>query len=250
MLWGLSGTKLSSTRYVHHGTIKAIVKTGQWNGIVPAFITMSGVRDEIDWEFPGLKTQTNFFWQGTNNNPDISPDVMNMNLKQYHEYTIDWTPDVLVYQIDANTVKEHKAADFPGKVPSTHSRIQLREWGGGMVDWQNPEYVAAGNKFKSYFKSICVTCGGDTPTADQVSYSFAGSAEFWGFRTNQAQASALYDLASYAKLEFPANSGGTGSVIVGSPGAYSVLNSTQSAEVSSPSSTSKKRSSAQQTGIV
>ncbi|KAJ7574046.1 hypothetical protein C8J56DRAFT_902687 [Mycena floridula] len=54
-----AGTKLSSTRYVHYGTIKATVKTGQWNGIVLAFITMSGVGDEIDQWYRGQLFQ----WQ-------------------------------------------------------------------------------------------------------------------------------------------------------------------------------------------
>jgi beta-glucanase (GH16 family) len=43
------------------------VKTGRWGGVVTAFITMSNIEDEIDWEFPGANTtngQTNFFWQG------------------------------------------------------------------------------------------------------------------------------------------------------------------------------------------
>ena len=41
------------------------VKTGMWKGVVTAFITMSNVRDEIDWEWPGAVTteaQTNYFW--------------------------------------------------------------------------------------------------------------------------------------------------------------------------------------------
>ncbi|KAJ7574045.1 hypothetical protein C8J56DRAFT_902686 [Mycena floridula] len=268
-------------------------KSGGCFRLFPSLCENSGTRN---WEFPGLKTQTNFFWQGTNNNPDISPDVMNMNPNQYHEYTINWTPDALVYQIDGNTVKEHKAADFPGKFPLTPSRIQLglwasgtadigpgtREWGGGMADWQNPDYVAARNKFKSYFKSISVTCGGDTPTADQVSYVYApgstrqnpvialssdspllGAPNSGDSVMNTPEAPApgpikrklrLRRIKSYAKPEFPANSDGTGSGIVGSPGASegpnSVLNSTQAAGISSPSSTRKKRSSAQQTGIV
>jgi hypothetical protein len=84
------GTRLSSTRYVHYGTITArrestfsslsgplppnlitfiniTVKTGRWGGVVTAFITMSDIKDEIDWEFPGSQTtqaQSNYFWQG------------------------------------------------------------------------------------------------------------------------------------------------------------------------------------------
>lgn len=44
-----------------------LVKTGRWAGVVTAFITMSDIKDEIDWEFPGAATtegQTNYFWQG------------------------------------------------------------------------------------------------------------------------------------------------------------------------------------------
>lgn len=43
------------------------VKTGKWGGVVTAFITMSDIKDEIDWEFPGAQTtegQSNYFWQG------------------------------------------------------------------------------------------------------------------------------------------------------------------------------------------
>jgi hypothetical protein len=82
------GTRLSSTRYLHYGTVTAKgtsttasfisnsltwlfslqkVKTGRWAGVVTAFITMSSIKDEIDWEFPGANTtqgQTNYFWQG------------------------------------------------------------------------------------------------------------------------------------------------------------------------------------------
>lgn len=44
-----------------------VVKTGRWGGVVTAFITMSDIKDEIDWEFPGAQVtegQTNYFWQG------------------------------------------------------------------------------------------------------------------------------------------------------------------------------------------
>lgn len=61
------GTKIASTRYLHYGTVTTTLKTGRWAGVVTAFITMSNIKDEIDWEFPGAMTtqgQTNYFWQG------------------------------------------------------------------------------------------------------------------------------------------------------------------------------------------
>ena len=45
----------------------ATVKTSRWNGVITAFITMSDIKDEIDWEFAGNAThegQSNYFWQG------------------------------------------------------------------------------------------------------------------------------------------------------------------------------------------
>lgn len=62
-----NGTRISSTKYVHYGTITATAKTGRWAGVVAAFITMSNVKDEIDWEWPGANTtaaQSNFFFEG------------------------------------------------------------------------------------------------------------------------------------------------------------------------------------------
>lgn len=61
------GTKVSTTRTVLYGTIQAAIKSVAQDGIVTAFITMSGVKDEIDWEFTTSNTsdaQNNYFWEG------------------------------------------------------------------------------------------------------------------------------------------------------------------------------------------
>ncbi|KAG8955243.1 hypothetical protein FRC03_011244, partial [Tulasnella sp. 419] len=62
-----NGTRISTTRYVHYGVITARLKTARSPGVVNAFITMSDVKDEIDWEWPGTATseaQSNYFWLG------------------------------------------------------------------------------------------------------------------------------------------------------------------------------------------
>ena len=43
------GTKVSTTRNILYGTISASIKTTSAIGVVTAFITMSGTKDEIDW---------------------------------------------------------------------------------------------------------------------------------------------------------------------------------------------------------
>ena len=43
------GTKVSTTRNILYGNISASIKTVGAVGVVTAFITMSGTKDEIDW---------------------------------------------------------------------------------------------------------------------------------------------------------------------------------------------------------
>lgn len=61
------GTLLMSTHYVWYGKISATMTTSQGQGVVTAFIMMSDVKDEIDFEFVGVNlesAQSNFYWQG------------------------------------------------------------------------------------------------------------------------------------------------------------------------------------------
>lgn len=75
---------------------------------------------------------------------------------------IDWSASALVFQIDRKTVRTLMASDYVvnGVVqyPTTPSRIQLSlwpagtnasaagtvQWAGGMINWQDPDYIAAG----------------------------------------------------------------------------------------------------------
>lgn len=61
-----SGTVLASTSYVWYGNVKATIKSSRGAGVVTAFILLSDVKDEIDFEFIGsdLSTvQTNYYFQ-------------------------------------------------------------------------------------------------------------------------------------------------------------------------------------------
>ena len=61
------GTLLTSTKYVWYGKVCATLTTSQGAGVVTAFILMSDVKDEIDFEFIGADTQnvqSNYYWQG------------------------------------------------------------------------------------------------------------------------------------------------------------------------------------------
>lgn len=185
------GTRLSSTRYVHYGTITARLKTGRWGGVVTAFISMSDIKDEIDWEFPGNQTtegQTNYFWQGVVTTPTHGGVAGNLSdtFSNYHDYTIDWKPDQLNWLVDGNVVRTLKQSDTVdsngvSNYPNTPSRIQLSiwpagingtapgtvQWAGGMIDWSNPDYQSAGH-FYALVESVNITCSDPTPASSNV----------------------------------------------------------------------------------
>ena len=72
------GTLLMSAHYVWYGKISATMSTSQGQGVVTAFIMMSDVKDEIDFEFIGVdlqNAQSNYYFQGitdcTSNRRDV-----------------------------------------------------------------------------------------------------------------------------------------------------------------------------------
>lgn len=67
---GTVGTLLASAHYVWYGKITAKFQTSAGAGVVTAFILLSDVKDEIDFEFVGVElstAQTNFYSQGITN---------------------------------------------------------------------------------------------------------------------------------------------------------------------------------------
>ncbi|OCL02282.1 glycoside hydrolase family 16 protein [Glonium stellatum] len=160
------GTLLASTHYVWYGKISAKLTTSQGQGVVTAFIMMSDVKDEIDFEFVGVDighAQSNYYSQGvTNYNNELNLTVSN-TVQNVHEYTIDWQPDTLTWSIDGTVLRTLKRADTWNATanrfdyPQTPSRIMLSlwpaglssndigtvNWAGGLINW-NSQYMQNG----------------------------------------------------------------------------------------------------------
>ncbi|KAI0642799.1 concanavalin A-like lectin/glucanase domain-containing protein [Trametes meyenii] len=228
------GTRLSSTRYVHYGKITARLKTGRWGGVVTAFITMSDIKDEIDWEFPGAKTtegQSNFFWQGIV--PSRTEGGVHGNLSDtfsnYHDYTIDWQQDTLTWLIDDQVVRTLKRSDATGsdgvsRYPSTPSRVELSlwpagintsapgtiEWAGGMIDWNDKDYQAAGH-FYALVSSVSIEC------ADAASNP--ANAESYVYKANSSAFTPQVDVTNQTTV----NSSGARAARLATSGAWSAL---------------------------
>jgi len=191
-----SGTLLSSSHYVWYGTIEAKFTTSQGKGVVTAFIMMSDVRDEIDFEFVGVDiydAQTNFYSQGVtnyDNGQNISlPDGSNTVQNEF-TYTIDWQPDQLTWAINGDVKRTLNKADTWNDTanrydyPQTPSRVMLSlwpagidsnsqgtiDWAGGLIDWNSP-YMQNGYYYAK-FSSVSVTCA-DTPDGANVTGSQA-----------------------------------------------------------------------------
>jgi beta-glucanase (GH16 family) len=64
------GTVLATSTYMWYGNVKARFRTSRGQGVVTAFILLSDVKDEIDYEFVGVdlgNAQSNFYHQGITN---------------------------------------------------------------------------------------------------------------------------------------------------------------------------------------
>ena len=190
-----SGTLLASASYVWYGKISAQMKSSRGNGVVSAFILLSDVKDEIDFEFVGkdlAHAQSNYYFQGITDcrsspaymamliNPDDNEKdlaVDGSTFDSYHTYEVDWKPDQLTWAVDGNVMRTLKKSDTFNKTtnqyhyPQTPSRVQLSlwpaglskngkgtvEWAGGLIDW-NSQDVQANGYYYSMFKDIKVEC--------------------------------------------------------------------------------------------
>lgn len=186
-----SGTLLSSTNYVWYGKISATMKTSRGAGVVTAFIMMSDVKDEIDYEFIGTDVQhaqSNYYWQGTLNYTNEVNISSSSTDSEQHTYTIDWQENSITWSVDGNvgrTVKKDETFNSSTnsyQYPQTPARVQLSlwpagnpkngqgtvNWAGGEIDWSSP-YMTNGY-YKAEVMEVSVECY-DPPTGVKSSGS-------------------------------------------------------------------------------
>ncbi|RMZ68516.1 cell wall glucanase [Pyrenophora seminiperda CCB06] len=190
MAQGTVGTLMASTYYVWYGKICSKVSSAQGKGVVTAFILMSDVKDEIDYEWVGVDTanvQSNFYSQGVTvytNGKNLT--VSNGDtVSKMHEYCIDWKEDTLTWSIDGDNQRTLNRKDTwnatSGRFdyPQTPARIMLSlwpaglpsnepgtvAWAGGEIDWNSP-YMTNGY-YAARFGEVTVDCY-DPPSGAQI----------------------------------------------------------------------------------
>lgn len=93
----LHGTRLSSPFYIQYGTISVKLRMSSGSGIVTSFILMADDKDEIDYEWLGIRedqVQTNYYFNGILDHTRGQVHTLQKNLaSEYHVYTITYVLD-------------------------------------------------------------------------------------------------------------------------------------------------------------
>ena len=168
------------------GNVEFEIQTAPGQGIVSSAVMQSDCLDEIDWEWLGgdnSQVQSNYFGKGdtsTYNRAATHADPQNDG--EFHKYTVDWTAEQVVWQIDGVTVRAMPYADAdPGQYPQTPMMVKVGAWSGGdpsnppgTIQWAGGPTNYANGPFTMYLKSIAVT---DYSTGTQ--YTYSGTSGTW-----------------------------------------------------------------------
>ena len=126
---------LISNWYMMFGRVEAVLKTAPGQGIVSTLVLQSLDLDEIDLEWLGAdsaQVQTNYFGKGRAEPHDRGAFHANPDHQgSFHKYTIDWTADQVVWQIDGRTIRALTPAAAQGQYPQTPMQVKLGAWASG-----------------------------------------------------------------------------------------------------------------------
>ncbi|RFU35160.1 hypothetical protein B7463_g1256, partial [Scytalidium lignicola] len=174
------GTVLASSTYMWYGNVSATFKTSRDAGVVTAFILLSDVHDEIDYEFVGTElttAQTNYYFQGIPDYDNSGNITLSDTFENFHTYEIQWTPDSITWLVDGQVgrVKQrsetYNATAKQWNFPQTPARVQLSiwpgglasnapgtiSWAGGPISWDSPDIKNNGYYYAT-LQDVTVSC--------------------------------------------------------------------------------------------
>lgn len=169
---------IKSTFYIMFGRIECLLKAASGKGIVSSFYLQSDDLDEIDIEWLGgddTQFQSNFFSKGNTTTYDRGEyhTVDSAPQDDFHNYTIVWTDEELVWYFDGTPVRTLKNTTSSG-YPQTPMYIKAGIWAGGdpsneagTIEWAGGETDYSDAPFKMYIKDLTVS---DYSTGKEYSY--------------------------------------------------------------------------------
>ncbi|KAI9748486.1 MAG: hypothetical protein M4579_007208 [Chaenotheca gracillima] len=171
--------QITSKFYIMFGKVELSIKAAPGAGIVSSAVLQSDDLDEIDWEWLGADTtevQSNYFGKGqttTYNRGAFHADPGNQD--GFKTYTIDWTSEQVVWQIDGTTVRALRQQDASGQYPQTPMQLKIGAWSGGdssnapgTIEWARGPTNYANGPYSMQLKSATVT---DYSTGTQYKYN-------------------------------------------------------------------------------
>ncbi|XXG66687.1 hypothetical protein AAC387_Pa06g0211 [Persea americana] len=155
-----TGSGFISSDYYDHGFFSASIKlpSDYTAGIVVAFYTSNGdlfekTHDELDFEFLGnvkgkpWRVQTNVYGNGSTSRGREERYLMWFNpAREFHQYSILWTPNNIIFYIDDIPIREVARSDamegdYPSKPMSLYATI-----------WDASSWATSGGRYKVNYK--------------------------------------------------------------------------------------------------
>ncbi|MCJ1248766.1 hypothetical protein MMC30_005985 [Trapelia coarctata] len=127
---------ITSNWYIMFGHVEVVMKAAPGVGIVSSMVLQSDDLDEVDFEWLGAdntQVQSNYFGKGNTGSYNRGAFHANPgNQNGFHTYTVDWTANQIVWQIDGVTVRALTQANAePNQYPQTPMQLKLGIWSGG-----------------------------------------------------------------------------------------------------------------------
>lgn len=170
--------QLTSKWYIMFGRVDVTVKAAPGAGIVSSVVMQSDDLDEIDWEWLGAddtEVQTNYFGKGQTTTYNRGAfNAAPQNQEGFKTYTVIWTAEQILWQIDGVTVRSLLPADADNQYPQTPMQLKFGAWSGGdpanapgTIEWARGPTDYSKGPFTMQVKSIAVQ---DYSTGTQYTY--------------------------------------------------------------------------------
>lgn len=178
--------QINSNWYIMFGHVEVTMKAAPGAGIVSSVVLQSDDLDEVDWEFLGAasdEVESNYFGKGQTTTFDRAANhKLDDTQGSFHTYTIDWTKERMVWQIDGKTVRTTEEGDTHGMFPQTPCQLKLGAWSGGdssnpqgTIDWSRGPTDYTKGPFTMTVQSVSVI---DYSTGTK--YSYGDKSGTWG----------------------------------------------------------------------
>ncbi|OKL56553.1 putative glycosidase crf2 [Talaromyces atroroseus] len=175
------GALVSYNHYIWYGKVSGTFKTSRDAGVITAFILLSDVKDEIDYEFVGANlttAQTNYYFQGILDYDNaVNGTISSDSFENFHTYELDWTPDSITWYLDGESIRvlnrneTYNSTTNQYEYPQTPARLELSlwpggasnqgegtiTWAGGPINWDSQDMQDPGYYY-AIFRNISITC--------------------------------------------------------------------------------------------